>query len=288
MNCGDYCKRMQKLCKTEFGIAKLLSCPLHWETTFVLRVASHNNKKIHNHQAAQSWKTMENIHLPCKGLYCLVPTNTNGKEATPRLSSWHHWCLYQAALSIHHLLSAQHERNIASSSKWQGFSTLRANLLHSLYIRALTTYDNIRRPLVSRGSAPRGGNWGRFYAGLCRAGPTSSLQAFFLSVLDATFDIAALQTEAENWCTWTRDTMLFRRFGGWLLTPLSGSLLVSVVLGLQAHSKPFFCRFWTRRLTSQPSKRRPKIGAREPATPCCFAVSEGGFWRPFLPLCWSL
>ena len=30
---------------------------------------------------------------------------------------------------------------------------------------------------------------------------TSSLQAFFLSVLDATFDIAALQTEAENWCT---------------------------------------------------------------------------------------
>ena len=32
-------------------------------------------------------------------------------------------------------------------------------------------------------------------------GYTSSLQAFFLSVLDATFDIAALQTEAENWCT---------------------------------------------------------------------------------------
>ena len=71
--------------------------------------------------------------------------------------------------------------------------------------------------------------------------------------------------------------MLFCRFGGWLLTPLSGSLLVSVVLGLQAHSKPFFCRFWTRRLTSQHSKRRPKIGAREPATPCCFVVSEGGF-----------
>ena len=157
-----------------------------------------------------------------------------------------------------------------------------------------------------------------------------------------------LTSEAENWCTSNRDTMLLRRFGGWLLTPLSGSLLVSVVLGLQApskpffcrfwtqrltlqpskrrpkigarepatpccrrfggwlltplsgsllvsvvlglqaHSKPFFCRFWTQRLTSQPSKRRPKIGAREPATPCCFAVSEGGFWRPFLALCWSL
>ena len=58
------------------------------------------------------------------------------------------------------------------------------------------------------------------------------------------------------------------------------SMLVSVVLGLQAHSKPFFCRSWTRRLTSQPSKRRPKIGAREPATPCCFPVSEGLLLTP--------
>ena len=57
-------------------------------------------------------------------------------------------------------------------------------------------------------------------------------------------------------------------------------MLVSVVLGLQAHSKPFFCRSWTRRLTSQPSKRRPKIGAREPATPCCFPVSEGLLLTP--------
>ena len=32
--------------------------------------------------------------------------------------------------------------------------------------------------------------------------------------------------------------MLFPRFEGWLLPPLSGSLLVLVVLGRQAHSKP--------------------------------------------------
>ena len=160
------------------------------------------------------------------------------------------------------------------------------------WTRRLTSQHSKRRPKIGARVSPfrrvafDAPFW--LFAGLCSAGPTSSFQAFFLSVLDATFDIAVLQTEAENWCTWTRDTMLFRRFGGWLLTPLSGSLLVSVVLGLQAHSKPFFCRFWTRRLTSQHSKRRLKIGAREPATPCCVAVSEGGFWRPFLPLiCWS-
>ena len=28
---------------------------------------------------------------------------------------------------------------------------------------------------------------------------------------------------------------------------------------------------------SQHFKRRPKMGAREPATPCCFPVSKGGF-----------
>ena len=51
----------------------------------------------------------------------------------------------------------------------------------------------------------------------------------------------------------------------------------------QAAKSSIFYGFWTRRLTLKINILRSKNGVLELARPCCFPVSEGGFWEAFWP-----